>query len=77
MAAWLPPWWRFDYGDESEFKWAERFAWLPYWSAESGKLIWLKKYWYGWRWITGPGEPVKIERWLTQDEYTWLCLSNQ
>jgi hypothetical protein len=75
-STWLPLWLERYIG--TKFKWQERFAWWPVYSHESKKRIWFKKAWYGHRWVEGPAgeEPVKIERWLTADEYSWYCLTN-
>ena len=54
--------------------WEREFNWLPRRSTESGKSIWLKHAWYGCRYITGPGDPVIQERWLTDEEYMWQQL---
>ena len=63
---------------DSELKWYLKFAWLPKRSKQSGQRIWFKKAWYGTRLIWGlAGEdPVREEQWLTEDEYTWYCLTN-
>jgi len=75
-ATWTPPW--FQRYLDSRFAWRLRFAWLPYRSSESNQLIWLKQFYYGQRLIDGPaGEsPVKLEKWLTEEEYTWFALTN-
>lgn len=59
-----------------ETKWSQRFAWWPHKSDYSGQRIWLRKYWYGTRLVWGPaGEPpVRIEHWLTDEEYVWTKL---
>lgn len=45
-----------------------KFVWLPKKSDNSGNRIWLKKAYRFRRVITGPGEPVIEDRWLTTDE---------
>ena len=77
-ASWAPPGWTWNLTD-SRFKWSQQFAWLPHRSSESNQLIWLKNFWYGCRWVDGPAgeEPLKIERWLTDEEYMWHKLSVQ
>ena len=75
-ATWLPPW--LSRYLNNDFAWRLRFAWLPVRSHESNQRIWLKRAWYGSRLIDGPaGEgPLRAERWLTQEEYTWYQLNN-
>jgi len=75
-STWTPPGWHWI--NDTRYKWRERFAWLPYWSSESTKLIWLKKFWYGVRWIEGPAgeDPLKMEQWLTEEEYMWQALQS-
>lgn len=62
-----------------ELKWTQRFAWWPKRSDQTGKLIWLKKYWYGTRLVWGiAGEsPARIEHWLTDEEYIWFKLTDK
>ena len=75
-ATWLPTWLERYVG--TKFIWRERFVWWPVYSHESKQRIWLKKAWYGSRLVEGPAgeEPVKVERWLTDDEYIWYHLIN-
>lgn len=74
-ATWLPPW--LSRYMESKFKWRLRFVWWPVYSEVSKQRIWLTNAWYGWRWVEGPAgeEPVKLERWMTDEEYTWYQLT--
>lgn len=67
------------FGRNSEIVWQERFTWWPKRSDESGRRLWMTKAWYGHRYVFGPaGEsPVRIELWMTQDEYMWYRLSGQ
>lgn len=76
-ATWIPLWLQ-RYMD-SKFTWRLRFAWWPVYSEESKQRIWLKSAMYGWRWVDGPAgeEPIKIERWLTEQEYVWYKLKEQ
>ena len=66
------------FGSGSDFVWEERFTWWPRRSEESGKRLWMTKAWYGHRLVWGPaGEsPVRIEQWLTDEEYMWFRLTN-
>lgn len=75
-ATWYPPWMH-KYLD-SKYTWSFRFIWWPRYSYESKQRIWLKRAWYGYRLIDGPAgeEPVKDERWLTDEEYIWFQLTN-
>ena len=63
----LDNWWSSD----SKWLWQERFIWWPRNSHVSDKTIWLTKAWYGYRHVYGPaGEnPVKLEKWMTGEEY--------
>ena len=74
--AYLFPW-MIKYISDSKFTWCERFAWFPHRSHKSGQRIWFKKAWYGYRLIHGPAgeEPVRAERWLTEQEYFIQCLT--
>jgi len=76
-ASWAPPGWFWT--NDSRLIWRERFAWLPCRSSESNQRIWLKKHWYGYRWIDGPAgeDPIKSERWLTEEEYVWYQLTSE
>lgn len=67
------PGWLHKYFSDNVFKWRERFVWWPVYSHVSEQRIWLKKAWYGYRLAYGPAgeEPVKIERWMTAEEYMW------
>jgi len=64
---------------DNRMVWTERFTWTPKRSFMSNDRIWFTKAWYGYRYVYGPaGEsPVKIEQWLTDEEYMWYCLSGQ
>lgn len=75
-STWTPPW--LSRYMNSKYKWRGQFAWIPCRSTESGELIWLKQFQYGWRWIDGPAgeEPVKLEMRLTPAEYTWFQMAN-
>lgn len=55
--------------------WSRKFAWLPKLSDQTGRRIWLCYAYYGYRLIEGPGSPVKVQVWLTEEEYTWQCLT--
>lgn len=67
------------YRDSTDFKWIYRFVWWPKRSEESGRRIWFKKAWYGYRLVWGPAgeDPVRIERWLTDEEYVWYQLTGE
>jgi len=69
----------FFFNQDSEIVWQERFAWWPHNSQISNSRIWLTKAWYGYRYVYGPaGEsPLKIEQWLTDEEYMWHRLSGK
>lgn len=45
-----------------------KFTLLPRRSDENGKYIWLKNAYRFRRIITGPGDPVIEDRWLTKEE---------
>lgn len=77
-SSWHPPGWTWNL-TENRFKWSKQYTWFPKKSAETGQCIWLTTAWYGYRWIDGPAgeEPLKVERWLTDEEYMWLQLSGQ
>ena len=76
-STWNHPWLGI-FEESGRLKWSSQFAWLPKRSQQSGKRIWLTKAWYGTRLIWGPaGEsPVRVEQWLTDDEYIWFQLTN-
>ena len=76
-STWMPPW--IQRYLNSKYNWRIRFAWWPCHSSETGKIIWLKQYHYGYRLIDGPAgeDPVKLEMRLTPAEYTWFQLANQ
>lgn len=78
MATSWDGWWLGDYVKHSRFEWRERFIWWPKKSHVSGRRIWFKRAWYGTKLIAGPAgtTPVKIERWLTDDEYMWNQLTS-
>ena len=42
----------------------------------SNQLIWFKYGWCGYRIISGPGDPVIIKKWLTEQEYVMYLLKN-
>ena len=68
----------FYFKDDSKYVWRERYVWWPKRSVESNRRIWLTKAWYGYRFIHGPaGEsPVKLEKWLSDEEYIWYQLTS-
>lgn len=71
--------WLADYINQSSFTWQERFAWWPKQSHKSNQRIWLKRAWYGIKYVYGPeglAGPVKLERWLTDEEYMWEQLTS-
>ena len=71
MAAYWPiPDWMKKYMD-GRIIWRERFVWWPQYSNVSNQRIWFKRAWYGYRLIEGLAgeEPLKDERWMTQEEY--------
>lgn len=77
-ATWTAPW-LFKYHSNDTLKWRQQFAWWPVRSSQSNQRIWLKKCWYGYRFIYGPAgeEPIKAERWLTEEEYIWYQLTSE
>jgi hypothetical protein len=67
-----------DYGyRHNAFAWELKFAVLPHRSAASQQLIWLQPAYRGQRLITGPGEPVMIEYWLTPEEFVMYQLKKE
>ena len=74
--AYLFPWLH-KYISDGTFIWTQKFVWWPQHSFKSNQRIWLTKARYGYRLVYGPAgeEPVKIERWLTEQEYFLQCLS--
>lgn len=58
--------------------WTQRYTWWPR-QTESGKRIWLTKAWYGTRLVYGPAgeDPVRLEQWMTDEEYMWYRLTEQ
>ena len=77
-STWTPPSYMFFDGD-NRLRWQERFVWWPKRSDQSKQRLWMTKAWYGYRYVYGPaGEsPVKIEQWLTNEEYMWYKLTEQ
>ena len=75
-AVWIPPYWLEHWN--RKYSWRLRFAWIPCRNSETGEIMWLKRYYYGWRIVDGPaGErPVKLELRLTGAQYTWFQLTN-
>ena len=75
-ATWLPPW--LSRYMNSQYSWCSRFAWIPCRNTESGEIMWLTQYQYGYRLIEGPAgeEPLKLEMRLTGAQYTWFQLTN-
>lgn len=67
-------WWT----PNNRFTWQQRYVWWPKESYESKKRIWLKRAWYGTKYVNGPAGQlaVKLERWLTDEEYMWNQLTN-
>ena len=65
--------------NDSGYVWRERYVWWPKRSGESNQRIWLTKAWYGHRYIYGlAGEsPIRVEQWLTDEEYIWYQLTSQ
>lgn len=74
-SGWSPP--PYFFSRDSEVTWVQRFAWWPKTSQVSENRIWLTKAWYGYRYVYGPAgeDPVKIEQWLTDEEYMWYQLT--
>lgn len=72
----LPNWFTSDLSDQ-RLKWRRKFFLLPKRSDQSGKYIWLRKGWYGYRWITGPGEPIRLEYWMSDKEYMWFRINGK
>lgn len=71
---WIPDidsWWNFD-----RSTWDRQFALWPVRSHDSNQLIWFKYAWRGYRMISGPGDPVIIKKWLTEQEYLMYLLKN-
>lgn len=62
---------------DQRLKWRRHFFLWPKRSDQTEKLIWLRKGWRGSRWITGPGEPIRLDYWLTDEEYMWFRLTGQ
>ena len=62
------------YTDNNDYFWERallrdlRFVWWPKHCYVSGKLIWLSFAYRFRRIITGPGEPVIEDRWITKVE---------
>lgn len=54
-----------------------RRAWWPVQSCVSGDWLWLTRGYRNRFMITGPGEPVVIDNWLSVEEYTWLALKGE
>lgn len=75
---WASSDWLANYIKHSRFTWQQRFIWLPKRSHVSKQRIWLKRAWYGTKYVNGPaGEHnVKLERWLTNEEYMWNQLTS-
>ena len=75
-AIWYPPWMHKYFN--GRYTWSLRFAWLPCRNTESGEIMWLKQYHYGYRLIEGPAgeDPLKLEQRLTGAQYTWFQLAN-
>lgn len=57
--------------------WSRHRAWWPVQSCVSGDWLWLTRGYRNRFMITGPGEPVVIDNWLTSEEYTWLALKGE
>jgi len=57
------PWW------QNESQWQRKFAWWPVRSTETRQWIWMKPVWLGSYIITGPGDSVYMQFWLTEQEY--------
>ena len=70
----FPNWWN----NNSEWVWENQFIWRPRSSYISNSRIWLTKAWYGYRYVYGPAgeDPVKLEQWLTDEEYMWHQLTS-
>lgn len=49
-------------------------AWWPVTSSVSGDWLWLTRCWRHRVILTGPGEPVTIDHWISDNEYLWLAL---
>ena len=53
--------------------WTLRFCLWPRRCAISGRRIWLKQGYRGTNWLTGPGDPIPLERWHDKDYHlVWL-----
>lgn len=55
--------------------WKLRFCWWPRRCDRSLKWIWLKLAYQGTWLITGPGDAIVMQRWLSKEEFMIFGLS--
>ena len=58
-----------DWGLNRARGWKLRFCWTPQKCFLSGKPLWGKRAYHGVRMITGPGEPVYEDYWISRDDF--------
>ena len=58
-----------DWGLNRAVGWKLKFCLLPKKCFLSGKRIWGKSAYYGENWITGPGDPIVDEYWISKEEF--------
>lgn len=66
---WHPHW-----GNHNSWQWEIGFALIPV-RMNSGKFVWLKKYYHGSKIIQGPGSDVVMHQYMTVEEFTWHALN--
>lgn len=49
--------------------WKLKLCWLPKQCFLTGKPLWGKKAYHGFRVITGPGDPVQEDYWIDKHEF--------
>ena len=72
-------WWIPSFNDyrDQRLNWRRKFFLLPKRCERSNQVIWLRKGWHGWRWVTGPGEPIAVDHWMSDKEYMWFRISGE
>lgn len=55
-------------------QWLPKRAWWPVQSSVSGDWLWLTRGYRNRFMITGPGEPIVVDYWLSSEEFVWLTL---
>ena len=61
-----------DYFKHKCIGWQKKISIFPRRCYYTGKSIWLKKSYRGTAMITGPGEPIFVNRWVHAKEYLFL-----